>query len=206
MSKQVDSGQAAVPDEEQGYVDYAEILGVTQTAKPGEVRNAYRRRMKALIGEIARVEITEQRRAHYLLEMAKLNASLYLLRDQDKRDVFYEKRRALIALEKEWRDADAAGSEEADALRRLYDRDIRDFLAVYVEELMLECGRDKECVEASNWNEAHERHASRILRHYRQTLFQQILQRLPFAEVTRPQVDWDERARFVSAILAGEES
>ena len=204
MSKQTESAGALAPDEEKGYVDYAEILGVDQKAKPGEVRNAYRRRMKALIGEIARVEITEERRAHYLLEMAKLNAALYLLRDQAKRDVFYDKRRTLIALEKEWREADAAGSEQIDTLRRRFDRSIRDFLAVYVEELMLECGRDKECVEASNWDDAHERHASRILRHYRQTLYQQILERLPFAEVTRPEVDWDERARFVSGVLAGE--
>ncbi len=66
---------------------------------------------------------------------------------------------------------------------------------------MLDAGRDKECVEASHWNEAHERHAFRILRHYRQGLYQKILARLPFVEVTPPQIDWVERRETVSALL-----
>ena len=74
----------------------------------------------------------------------------------------------------------------------------------YVEEMMLTAGHDKECVEHSHWDEAHERHAFRILRHYRQGLYQKILERLPFAEVTRPDIDWDERRRTVLGILAGE--
>lgn len=186
---------------ETGYVDYFEILGVGEQAKPGEVRKVYRRKMKALVGEIARVEITEERRAHYLLEMAKLNAALCVLRDADRRDVYWNERKQLIALEQQWRDASAANDSEADSLRRAFDGRLRNFLAKYVEELMLEAGRDKECVEASHWDAAHERHASRFLRHYKQQLYQEILERLPFSEVTPPNIDWDERARFVTATL-----
>ena len=79
-----------------------------------------------------------------------------------------------------------------------------DFLTVYVEEAMLEAGRDKDCVDASNWDSAHERHAFRILRHYRQGLYQEILERLPYCEVTAPAVDWDERTRTVAALMAAE--
>ena len=46
-----------------GYINFFEILGLNEDAKPGEVRKVYRRRMKELVGEIARVEITQQRRA-----------------------------------------------------------------------------------------------------------------------------------------------
>ena len=75
-----------------------------------------------------------------------------------------------------------------------------------VEESMLAAGRDKGCVEASSWDPYHERHASSILRHYRHMLYQEILGRLPFAEVTSPKIDWAERSRTVAAILAGKES
>ena len=73
-----------------------------------------------------------------------------------------------------------------------------------VMQLMLEAGRDPECVENSNWDAAHERHASSVLRHYRQQLFHEIHERLPFYDITQPAVDWDERSRFVAAIIAGE--
>ena len=69
------------PPDDGGYVDYYAILGVPEQAKPGEVRNRYRKKMKELVGEIARSEITEGRRSTYLLEMEKLNAALVLLRD-----------------------------------------------------------------------------------------------------------------------------
>ncbi|HOE67171.1 MAG TPA: hypothetical protein PLO62_11660 [Candidatus Hydrogenedentes bacterium] len=187
---------------EEGYVNYFEILGVDEAAKPGDVRKEYRRRMKDLVAEIARVEITAERRAHYLLEMAKLNAALYVLRDAELRDTYWESRRQLIALEEEWRTACAEGADRSDALRRQYDGKIRDFLGKYIEEAMLAAGRDKEVVENSHWDEAHERHASRILRYYRQNLYQQILERLPFSEVTTPCIEWDERARTVSELLA----
>ena len=89
----------ATPEGESGYVNYFEILGLDEDAKPGEVRKVYRRQMKELVGEIARVEITQERRAHYLLERATLNAGLCLLRDQGSRDRYWRERNELIDLE-----------------------------------------------------------------------------------------------------------
>jgi len=185
-----------------GYVNYFEILNLDETAKPGEVRNAYKRNMKDLVHEIAQVEITEERRTYYLLEIAKLNASLFVLRDTELRDAYWNERKRLIALEQEWSDAVAKGGQDTDALRREFDSGIRNFLAKYLEEAMLDAGRDKDCVESSNWNAAHERHAYRILRHYRQSLYQKILERLPYYEVTPPTINWDERRTAVASALA----
>jgi len=190
---------------DQGYVDYFAILKLDASAKPGEVRKNYKQMMKDLVFEIARARITEERRAHYLLEMAKLNAAFYILRGNEGRDAYWTMRSELIELENQWREAAAKDASEADTLRRTYDSRLRHFLARYVEEAMLEAGRDRECVENSNWDAAHERHASRILRQYRQELYQQILERLPYYEVTAPRVDWAKRARFVTHALAGKE-
>jgi hypothetical protein len=185
-----------------GYVNYFEILGLDESAKAGDVRKTYRQRMKELVMEIARVEITEERRSRYLLDMAKLNAAFYLLRDTATRDAYWALRNEVMEIEQKWREAAERGLPDADVLRRTYDGRVRHFLSRYVEEAMLEAGRDKECVEASNWNAAHERHASRILRHYRQNLYQQILERLPYYEVTAPNVDWEERKRTIAAFLS----
>ncbi len=190
---------------DKGYVNYFEILGLADDAKTGEVRKDYRQKMKDLVMEIARVEITEERRSHYLLEMAKLNAAFYILRDNTSRDTYWAARTELIELEHQWREAADRGMAETDTLRRTYDARLRHFLARYVEEAMLEAGRDKECVEASHWDAAHERHASRILRHYRQGLYQLILERLPYFEVTPPVIQWEERAKTAAAILAGKD-
>lgn len=189
--------------DDKGYVDYFEILGLDESAKAGDVRKNYRHHMKELVMEIARVEITEERRSRYLLDMAKLNAAFYLLRETPTRDAYWSLRNEVIELEQQWREAADRGLAEVDALRRSYDGKLRHFLSRYVEEAMLEAGRDKECVEASNWDAAHERHASRILRHYRQSLYQQILERLPYYEVSAPNVDWDERRRTIAAVLSG---
>jgi hypothetical protein len=188
-----------------GYVNYFEVLGLDESAKPGDVRRAYKKLMKDLVMEIAAVEITEERREKYLLEMAKLNAGLFILRESDLRDEYWRERSELIDLEHDWRRAADSGSEAANELRKAYDSRIRNFLAKFVEEAMLAAGRDKECVEASHWDAAHERHASRILRHYRQSLYRRILERLPFVEVTPPVIDWDERRRFVAGVLSGKE-
>ncbi len=190
---------------DQGYVNYFEILGLTETAKPGEIRKNYKRKMKNLVMEISRVEITEERRARFLLDMAKLNAAFYVLRNQAKRDLYWQEREAVMALEDQWCTAAEQGNfDEADQLRKQFERTVRDFLAKYVEEAMLEAGRDKDCVEASHWDLAHERHAFRILRHYRQRAHQEILERLPYHDVTPPAIDWEDRRRIVAAILAEE--
>ena len=188
--------------EDQGYVNYFDILGLSEHAKPGDVRKAYKRKMKDLVSEIGQTnELTEERRSYYLLEMAKLNAALYILRDPGLRDSYWQERNALIELESQWRQAEESGSDEADTLRRQYDTRIRSFLARYMEELVLEAGRDKECVEASGWDEAHERHASRLLRNYRQSMYQQILERLPYFDLTPITFDWDERKTKVRTLL-----
>ncbi|NIA13394.1 MAG: hypothetical protein GWP08_04880 [Nitrospiraceae bacterium] len=187
---------------DEGYVNYFEILELDESAKPGEVRKNYKRMMKNLVMEIARVEITEERRAHYLLEMAKLNAAFYILRNTATRETYWSKRQEVVALEAQWREAVKQGSPEGDAKRRAFDGQCRDFLSEYVEEAMLAAGRDPDCVEASHWDPAHERHASRILRHYRHDLYRRILERLPYVEVTPPQIDWAEREQTAAAILA----
>lgn len=185
-----------------GYVNYFEILGLTNEAKPGDVRKSYKRKMKQMVMEIARVEITEEKRAHFLLEMAKLNGAFYLLRDLNKRQEYWDERSALMELEEKWRQSADNDDGDADQLRREYDGRLRGFLSKYIEELMLEAGRDKDCVEASNWDMAHERHASRYLRHYRHGLHHEILERLPYSEVTSPNVDWEERKLTIQAMLS----
>lgn len=190
--------------EQTGYLNYFEILELSDTANPGEVRKVYKRKMKELVGEIARVEITEERRSYYLLEMAKLNAAVYVLRDKAKREEYWDEREALIDLESRWCTTDPSDLDASDALRREFDGRIKSFLSRYVEETMLEAGQDKDVVEASHWNPAHARHATRLLRHYRHRLHHDILERLPYHEVTQPQIDWDERTATVAAVLQKE--
>jgi len=189
-----------MPDE--GYVNFFEILGLDETAKAGPVRKQYKRLMKELVMEIGRVEITEERRARYLLDMAKLNAAFFVLRGNETRDAYWSEREEVMALEQQWREAAERDVDSADAVRRAFDVKCRDFLSKYLEEVMLTAGRDKDCVEASHWNAAHERHASRILRQFRHSAYRQILERLPFSEVTAPEIDWDERVQTAAAILA----
>lgn len=185
-----------------GYVNYFEVLDVEPSAKPGEVRNAYKRKMKALIETIRGAELTEERRNRFLLDMAKLNAALLTLRDPEVRDAYGTERERLIALEAEYRAAgEAKDLERLDVLRRQFDGDIKTFLSKYVEEAMAGALSDKECFEASHWDQAHARHASRILRHYRHMLYQRILERLPYTEVTPPAIDWDRRRDFVASLL-----
>lgn len=184
-----------------GYINYFEILGLGMDAKPGEVRNKYKRMMKDLVMEIARIEITEATRDKYLLNMATLNAAFYILRDNARREQYARDRENVMALEDQWREAVEKQMGNADGLRRSFDSALRHFLSVYMEELMLEAGRDQECVEASHWDIAHERHAARVLRHYRQRLYHEIHERLPFYDVTPPQINWEERGRKVAALL-----
>ncbi len=194
--------QASQSDPDLGYVDYFDVLGVGESAKPGEVRKAYRLKMKNLISEVRRVEITADLRSQYFLEMAKLNAALFILRDTDERDVYWNERSALIALEEKWREAEKSGRDEGEAVAREFDRRVRAWLSKYLEDMMLAAGRDKECVEASQWDRAHERHATRTLREFRHRQYREILKRLPFVDVTTPEIDWDERRGMVASVLS----
>lgn len=190
------------PSDDLGYIDYAAILGVPQDARPGDVRNVYKKRMRELVRDISEAQLTEAKRSKFLLEMAKLNAALYILRDREIREAYLTARGRLIELEQDWRDSAAQGGEDSENLRREFDRLLRDFLSQYIEELMLGAGSDPECVEASGWDVAHARHAAPLLRHYRHSLQQQILERLPYFEVTPPQVDWDTRGEWVDRMIA----
>ncbi|MBI2424674.1 MAG: hypothetical protein HYV27_17725 [Candidatus Hydrogenedentes bacterium] len=185
-----------------GYINYFEVLGLDETCKTGDVRKNYKQQMKALVMEIGRVEITPERKDAYLLELARHNAAFYILRDTDLRDHYEKDRRNVIALEVQWGEAVKSDSPDADRLRRQYDAALRHFLSRYLEELMLVAGRDPECVEASRWDPAHERHAGPVLRSFRQQLYQEIQERLPFSEVTEPQIDWEERVRTIADTLS----
>ncbi|HOQ90070.1 MAG TPA: hypothetical protein PLX03_08020 [Candidatus Hydrogenedentes bacterium] len=185
---------------ETGYVDYVALLGLPPDFKPGDARRVYRKMMKDLLVEISRTEITEERKNHYLLEIARLNAAFYILRDRERCEKYLADRQEVMALEEEWR-AHADAPQQSDLLRRKFDQALRHFLSTYMEELMLEAGRDPECVECSNWDAAHERHASRVLRHYRQRLYQIIHERLPYYDITAPRIDWEERKETARATL-----
>jgi curved DNA-binding protein CbpA len=187
---------------EAGYINYFEILGLGEDANPGEVRNTYRKKMKALRDSVTDT-IPEDRRAQFILDMAKLNAAVFILRDQAKRAAYAQERQALIDLEKRWTDQAAKSSdpESTDALRREFDARARSFLSKYVEETMLEAGQDKDVAELSGWNIFYARYALKLLRHYRHLLYHDILERLPFHVVTQPSIDWAERRRTVAAIL-----
>lgn len=190
---------------DESYINYFSILGVTENSKLGDIRKNYKKMMKDLIMEIHSTEVTPEKLDKYLLEMAKLNAGYYILRDDNRREAYINHRKKVIELEKQWREVGEKDptSPEADKLRREFDRAIRDFLNKYMEELVLEAGRDKECVETSNWDPYHERHASRILRHYRQKLYSQIHERLPYYDITKIHIDWEERKEFVNQVCNG---
>ncbi len=187
--------------DDSGYVNFYSVLDLKDDASPGDVRKTYRRKMKDLVNEIHNTTITEARRNHFLLEMAKLNAAVYILRDRDLREQYWTERAALIDLEQRWRDAAEKDHEASDKLRREFDGRVRGFLSRFVEEAMLEAGRDKECVEASGWNRAHEAYASPLTRKYRHMLYHDILERLPFHHVTKPVIEWDERRATVKRLL-----
>jgi hypothetical protein len=187
---------------EAGYINYFEILGLDADANPGEVRNTYRKKIKAL-RDAAGAATTEDRRAQFILDMAKLNAAAFILRDQPKREAYWQERKALIELEQRWREQAAANAdpEQSDALRREFDSRARSFLSKYVEETMLEAGQDKDVAEGSGWNIFYARYALKLLRHYRHLLYHEILERLPFHAVTPPSIDWEERKRTITTLL-----
>lgn len=185
-----------------GYIDYYAILGLDATANPGTVRNTYKKLMKQLLVDVSKSEQTEERRDHFILEIAKLNAAVTVLKDKDKREAYDTERAALIALEKEWCALPDTDKEGLDKYRRQFDARVRAFLGKYVEETVLEAALDREVAETSLWNPAYTRHATKLLREYRHRLLHDILERLPYHEVTRPEIDWSERSAAVDRLLA----
>jgi len=190
--------------DDSGYIDYREILELPEKYKPADVIRTYKKKMKSLVIEISQGKVTPEQRDRYLLLMAQLNAAFHIFRDRGRGETYLRERDEVIALEAQWR-AVADDPEESDALRRRYDQALRNFLAKYMEELMLEAGRDPDCIEHSGWDAAHERHAGRILRQYRQQRYHQIHERLPYYEITQPSIDWKERAGFVDSLLSERE-
>ncbi|PCJ58887.1 MAG: hypothetical protein COA73_09545 [Candidatus Hydrogenedentota bacterium] len=189
---------------ESGYINYYELLGLANEAKPGEARNAYKKRIKNLIADFSSKEQTRDIVNAFVLDMAQFNAAVYVLRDNTRRPEYWEERSYLIALEEKWVALGDESTSESDTLRREFDTKIKAFLSKYVEEMTLEAGTDKHVVEASQWGESHARHATRLLRLFRHNLYHQILERLPYHQVTRPQIDWTERTAVVAELIAGE--
>jgi hypothetical protein len=137
-----------------------------------------------------------------------MNGAAIVLRDAARREAYWKEREELIELEKRWCEAaeKSPDPETTDALRREFDGRIRSFLSKYVEETMLEAAQDKEVAEASGWNAYYSRYALNLLRHYRHLLYHDILERLPYHTVTRPTIDWDERAKFVTDLIGAREA
>ncbi len=186
-----------------GYVNYFETLGLADGANPGEARKVYKRMMKKLVQDIARTEITPDKRSAFILDVARLNAACFVLKDKDRREIYWAEREALIAMETEWCALDESDTEAHEKIRSNFDSRVRSFLSKYVEEMTLTAGQDREILEASRWDEAHARYATSLLRYYRQHLYNDILERLPYHEVTKPKIDWVERQSTVVELLGG---
>jgi hypothetical protein len=191
--------------EDLGYIDYRTLLELQESYKPADVIRTYRKKMKQLMVQISENKDADEHRDRYLLQIAELNAAYYILRNKELGTQYIEEREALMALEKEWAALDSE-DPSFDTLRRHYDQSLRAFLARYMEELILEAGRDPECVENSGWSPAHERFAGRVLRQFRQQRYHEIHERLPYYDITEPEVDWEERVRFAATLIRrGEE-
>lgn len=186
-----------------GYVNYYADLGLAAGANTGEVRKVYKRLMKKLVTDITQGPMTQARQNKYLLDMSRLNAAMYVLKDNDLREAYENERNELIDLEQRWCAAPKGDFEQHNKFRVEFETKVRSFLSKYVEEMTLTAGQDKEVVEASRWDAAHARHASALLRYYRHHLYNDILERLPYHEVTEPVVDWTEREKTVAAMLEG---
>ena len=187
-----------------GYTDYRAVLDVPESYKPADVIRNYKKRMKQLVIEISEDKRANERQDQYLLQVAQLNAAFYILRDRQRGELYLREREEVIEFERDWREGVGKGdASEDDRLRRRYDQALRNFLAKYMEEFMLEAGRDPECVEHSGWSSVHERLAGRILRQYRQQRYHEIHERLPYSEITPPEIDWTDRVGFVERMLEG---
>ena len=188
---------------EAGYINYFETLGLPNGANPGEVRNTYKKLMKQLVQQIAKVEVTPERRNRFIMQMATMNAAVFVLKDKERRDAYWAERQTLIDLEAEWCALDESETDRHNDLRGQFDNEVRSFLSKYVQEMAQNAGMDNEVVEASHWDVAHARHATQLLRQYRHHLYNDILERLPYHEVTKPNIDWSERQLTVAKLLEG---
>lgn len=186
--------------EDMGYIDYRTLLELRDAYRPADVIRTYRKKMKQLMVQISEDKEADDHRDRYLLQIAELNAAYYILRNKELGVQYIREREELMALEKEWRAMDG-DDPEFDGYRRRYDQALRAFLARYMEELILEAGRDPECVENSGWSPNHERFAGRVLRQFRQQRYHEIHERLPYYDITKPEVDWEERARFAATLI-----
>lgn len=186
-----------------GYINYFDTLGLADGANPGEVRKVYKRSIKKLIQEVSGKAITPDKRSSFILDMSRLNAACFVLKDKDRREEYWAEREALIVMEAEWCALDPQDAGAQEGMRTEFDMRVRSFLTKYVEEMTLTASGDKEVIEASNWNESHARFATSLLRYYRHHLYNDILERLPFHEVTEPKINWDERKSTVSELLGG---
>lgn len=187
--------------EDSGYIDYRMVLELPEKYKPADVIRTYKKKMKNLVIEISQSKVAQEQRDQYLLLMAQLNAAFYIFRDRQRGETYLRDRDEVVALEAEWQQV-AQDVEKSDVMRRKYDQALRSFLARYMEELVLEAGRDPDCMEQSGWDAAHERYAARVLRKYRQQRYHKIHERLPYYEITPPSIDWSERATFIDDLLA----
>ena len=189
--------------EEAGYINYFETLALPNGANPGEVRKTYKKLMKQLLNQISSVEMTPERQSQFIMQIATMNAAVYVLKDKERREAYWTEREALIALEAEWCSLDESDIERHNKLRGHFDNEVNAFLSKYVQEMAQNAGTDNEVIEASRWDEAHARHATQLLRQYRHHLYHEILERLPYHEVTKPIIDWEERQRVVGELLEG---
>lgn len=186
-----------------GYINYFEILGLEDGANPGEVRNSYKKTMKKLMQELSSGKVAQDKQNQFLLDMARLNAAVYVLKDQERREAYVADRQELIDLEATWCASDQSDYEQNNRYRAEFDMKVRSFLSKYVEETTLTAGMDKEVAEASQWGPGHSRAATSLLRYFRHHLYNEILERLPYHEVTEPKIDWDERKSTIAAMLKG---
>ena len=188
---------------EVGYINYFDTLGLADGANPGEVRKSYKKLVKKLIQDVQNTEVTPDKRSAFILDMARFNAACFVLKDKVRREIYWEERQAMINLEAEWLAIGQDDSKAQEEIRGRFDQEIRSFLSKYVEEMTLTAGHDKEVVEVSQWNPDYARFATSLLRYYRHHLYNDILERLPFHEVTKPKIDWDERQSAVAELLGG---
>ena len=185
-----------------GYINYFHVLQLDEDCKSGDVRNSYKRLTKSLLMEISRTQITDRRDA-FLLEIAMLNAAFYILRDNDLREKYQADRANVIALEEAWQNAACNTPESVDGHRRRFDAALRHYSPLHGGTRP--GGRARQGMRRGQPLEPRPR-APRQPRAspLRQRRYHEIHERLPYYEITEPQVDWEERRALVQSSLTHE--